>query len=387
MRKCFLLLTFVVAFFCGCGVTSEKADNDVSVTNENAGVSSAEENPDVPAMEKSGSMELDYAKGFSVDYYGDDALIEIGDERYYLTADAKEKDIPDDVQVIHAPVKNIYLASSSVMDLFLQIDALDDIAMTSTDARDWTIEKIASKVDSGEIEYVGKYSAPDFERILDRGCGLAIENTMIWHQPKTREQLISLGVPTLVETSSYEEHVLGRMEWVKLYGLLTGHEREAEAFFSDARERLERVSDAPDTGKSVAFFYVTSSGYVNVRKSGDYISELIEMAGGHYVSFDDEEKNSLSTMNVDIESFVESAHDADVLIYNSTVAGAPETVDELTDQAPFLSDFKAVQSGEIWATGQNMFQMTGSLPEVAEELAVVIAGGDEQGHFFLKKLN
>ena len=378
MKKTILLILLSMVLLCGCGVSDTKENTGATLANEDHSISDSKE--------KTGSMELSYATGFSVDYYGDDALIGIGDEKYYLTEDAKEADIPDDAQVIHAPVKNIYLASSSAMDLFLQIDTLDDIAMTSTDAKDWTIEKIASSVDAGTIEYVGKYSAPDFERILDRGCDLAIENTMIWHQPKTREQLIALGVPTLVETSSYEEHVLGRMEWVKLYGLLTGHEDEAESYFSEAEERLKRVSDAPDTKKSVSFFYITSSGYVNVRKSGDYISELIEMAGGHYVSCNEDEENNLSTMNVDIESFVESAHGADVLIYNSTVSGAPDSVDDLIGQAPFLAGFKAIETGEVWSTGQNMFQMTGSMPEVAEELAVVISGGDESGLSFFKKL-
>ena len=30
--------------------------------------------------------------------------------------------------------------------------------------------------------YAGKYNAPDYELILDEGCGLAIESTMIHHK-------------------------------------------------------------------------------------------------------------------------------------------------------------------------------------------------------------
>ena len=83
---------------------------------------------------------------------------------------------------------------------------------------------------------------------------------------------------------------------------------------------------------------------------------------------------------------MEKNHDTDILIYNSTVTGAPESVGELLEQAPFLKDFSAISSGEVWTTGQNMFQMTGSLPEVAEELSVVISGGDDTGLSFFKKL-
>ena len=34
------------------------------------------------------------------------------------------------------------------------------------------------------------------------------------------------------------------------------------------------VLDQENTGKTVAFFYITSNGYVNVRKSGDYIAKI-----------------------------------------------------------------------------------------------------------------
>ncbi len=81
------------------------------------------------------------------------------------------------------------------------------------------------------MEYAGKYSAPDYERIVDKSCSLAIESTMIYHCPKVKEQLENLGVPVLVERSSYEADPLGRMEWIKLYGVLTGKEQLAEELF------------------------------------------------------------------------------------------------------------------------------------------------------------
>ena len=106
------------------------------------------------------------------------------------------------------------------------------------------------------MEYAGKYSAPDYERIVDKSCSLAIESTMIYHCPQVKEQLEKLGVPVLVERSSYEADPLGRMEWVKLYGVLTGKEGLAEKLFETEMKNLEGISDQKDTGKTVAFFYI-----------------------------------------------------------------------------------------------------------------------------------
>ena len=107
---------------------------------------------------------------------------------------------------------------------------------------------------------------------MSRSCQkvveLAIENTMISHTPEVKEQLEKFGIPVMVDYSSYEKNPLGRTEWVKLYGLLTGHEEEAEeAFEAEAGSLRGTVSQEEPTGKTVAFFYITSTGEANVRKS------------------------------------------------------------------------------------------------------------------------
>ncbi len=74
--------------------------------------------------------------------------------------------------------------------------------------------------------------------------------------------------------SSYEKKPLGRTEWVKLYGLLSGKEEEATAAFDREKEEFEQISQDKATGKTVAFFYITSNGEVNVRKASDYLPKV-----------------------------------------------------------------------------------------------------------------
>lgn len=103
---------------------------------------------------------------------------------------------------------------------------------------------------------------------------------MIYHSPEVIEQFETLGIPVLVEMSSYESEPFGRMEWVKLYGALIGKENEAAALFEEKMDSVSGILGAAPTGKTVTFFYVTSSGAVNVRKSTDYVAKSIAMAGG-----------------------------------------------------------------------------------------------------------
>ena len=141
------------------------------------------------------------------------------------------------------------------------------------------------------------------------------------------------------------------------------------------------MSSEENTGKTVAFFYISSNGYVNVRKSSDYVAKMIELAGGKYI-FDDlgDSENALSTMNMQMEEFYAKAKDADYLIYNSTIDGELYTLDELFAKSNLLKDFKAVQNGNVYCTGKNLFQETMGLGTMIADIHTMLTsetGADE----------
>lgn len=335
---------------------------------------------------------LDYAKQFTADRYEGGytmlTLPEDGVKFLIVPQDAAEVDaLPEDVTVLRQPVQNIYLVSTSVMDLFIHLDALDSIALSGTQADGWYLEEAKAAMEAGSIAYAGKYSAPDYEQILNTGCGLAIENTMIYHTPEVKEQLERFSIPVLVERSSYESSPLARMEWIKLYGILLGKEELAEQVFAQQVERISPLLEQPATGKRIAFFSITANNLANVRKGGDYVAQMIEMAGGDYVFADlTDSGNSLSTISLPLEDFYAGARDADILIYNSTVQGVVSTLQELVAKCSMLADFKAVQSGDVWCTTQSFFQESMELAGFMLDLHRVFTEDDPDGLQFLTKV-
>lgn len=353
------------------------------------------------------SLELLYAEQFTVDYYeGGYTRIVIADEDVYLlvpeTADTSDdgasaeaesetdiaaaagmdtetvlESLPNDVVVLQQPIENIYLVATSAMDFFVSLDALDSIRLSGTNADGWYIEEAQEAMEAGDILYAGKYSAPDYELILSENCGLAIESTMIYHNPEVREKLETFGIPVLVERSSYESHPMGRTEWIKLYAVLLGLEDEAEEIFSEQVANVQAIESEESLEKTVAFFYITSAGAANVRKSNDYVAKMIELAGGTYV-FEDlgEDDSATSTINMTMEEFYAGACDADYIIYNSTIDGELYTMDELLGKSALLADFTAVQNGNVWCTGKNLFQETTSLGDLIVEIHTILSDED-----------
>ena len=339
------------------------------------------------------TTELKYAKQFTIEDYGNGLqLITIAQDRQYLLVPEGAQapaGVPEEVTVLQQPIQNIYLTATAAMDLFRALDGLDAIRLSGTKESGWYLPEAQQAMEAGNILYAGKYSAPDYELILAQQCGLAVESTMIYHNPEVKEQLEGLGIPVLVDYSSYESDPLGRMEWIKLYGALLGKEEEAARIFDEEVAAVQPVLNQTNTGKTVAFFYITNTGTVNVRKSGDYIAQLIRMAGGVYVpdNQNGDEENALSTMNIDMESFYAAAHDADVLIYNSTIDGELASLDELLKKSELLADFKAVQNGEVWCTGKNVFQSSMSLGRMILEINAVLTQQAPGGLTYLYRLS
>lgn len=379
---CVMLIGLV--WLCGCGSSSDTKKDTVEITKEaasNVGV----------LGEPTAHLQLAYAKNFSIDYYdGGYKLLTIKDGTQILTV-PKGKEAPDNLDesiiVLQQPVKNIYLVSSAVMDMFRELNALDTIGFSAQKAENWYVEGARAAMENGDILYAGKYSSPDYELLVSKKCSLAIENSMILHSPEVKEMLEDFDIPVIIEYSSYETHPLGRVEWIKFFGALTGKEEEAEKAFEKQTEIVKHVTATKKTDKTVAFFYITSNGLVQVRQSNDYIPKMIELAGGRYIFENLGDDSKRSTMNMQVEEFYNKAKDADYLIYNSTIDGGVKTVDELIEKCSVLSDFKAVKSGDVWCTEKDVYQQSMSIGFLIEDIHNMLQGADDTEMNYLYRLD
>lgn len=347
------------------------------------------------------SMELSYAENFAVDYYeggykllttrlnGDRILIvpkhqQAPEDAEALVSPSAEGE-PGKLIVLQEPVKNLYLVASSVMDMFAQLDSMDAISMCGLKEEDWYIPAAKQAMKDGTLLYAGKYSQPDYELLLSQNCSMAIENSMIYHTPEVMEKLEEFGIPTLVEYSSYEEHPLGRVEWVRFFGALLDQEEKADQLFERQKEALKRVEAEESTGKTVAFFYITSNGLVQVRQSTDYIPKMIELAGGKYVFENLGDPDSRrSTVNLQLEDFYDGAQDADFLVYNTTIDRQVQTLEDLLKKCSLLKDFKAVKNHQVWCTTEDMYQQSMSAGNLIEDFHRMLTGDDKETRYLYR---
>ena len=344
--------------------------------------------PVIPGYGEPVRAENDAAVCFAIWRYANgDSVIATSDGHAYLISDSMPDGLDGGITVIPRSPERIYMAASAVMCFWDAMDRLGDIRFSGLEADDWTIEGARAAMEDGGIVYAGKYREPDYELLLSGDCDLSIQSTMSEHVPKVKEKLSELGIPVFVDRSSYEPDPLGRCEWVKVYAEIAGCPEIGETLFDGQKAVFDSVADAlaaapsspasPFGGKTAVFFYVTASGKFVTRKQGDYISRMIELAGGENVFAFEGEDNALSSVTLSPEEFVLAAKDADIILYNGTVAGTLSSIEELAALNPLLEDFRAVRNGAVWCTEANLYQNIMKTGEVLADFYAVFADTGE----------
>ena len=381
------------AVFCaGCGSrdsgqeqTTESAGTEASVQESTEGETAQTEagtgQEEGDAMEEDydgrlvydSSMELQYVKGFSVDYYkGGYKLISIIDGTKLLIVPegmSVPEDTEDDTIVLQQPVENILVSSTPTTSLINAVGALDAISLTTYDMDSWYIDSVKEALENGSMQYIGNYNEPDYEMITASGTDFAIFSAMLTED--VAAQLEQLGVRVMLDRAAEEEHPLARVEWMKLYGAMFNLEEKAEELVNEQIAYVDEIASKEATGKSVAIFYITSKGALYARNADDYMAKMVDLAGGEYI-LSDVGVGESGTINMEMEAFYDAAKDADYIIYIWSLGGRPETLADFLERSEILADMKAVQEGNVWCTTPDFFQISNTLGSMINDMNLML---------------
>ena len=374
----------------------EKAEDGTASSDRNTSsaesVSGEGQPPQLSGLAFEKKTSFSYATGIDIYYYqGGYKFYDVHDSAQYLQipeGGQVPSGLDDSVQILPAAPSHVYLAASAAMALINAIGGLDDVAFSGLKADGWYVDAAKKAMEEGRIAYAGNYSKPDYEQLVNGGCDLAVESTMILHTPKVKEMLEKLGIPVFVDRSSYESDPLGRPEWVKVYGALLGCEKQADAFFKTQTDAIRSMGKVSDTGKTAAFFYVDSNGAVVVRRPGDTVPKMIAMAGGHYAldGVGSLKGSKLSSVPMTMEEFYAAAADAAYLIYNASIEQPLHSLDDLYQKNSLFRKFKACQNGNVWCADRYLYQATDITAQLITDFHEMLTEGDESRMTFLTKV-
>ncbi|WP_114749388.1 ABC transporter substrate-binding protein [Pleomorphovibrio marinus] len=249
------------------------------------------------------ATKVEFADGFTIKKKGNLTLIEV--HRAFAKEHAPftylvlegHTEVPDALEVdaiIHFPIKKIVLTSTSqvphldmlgVPELLAGFPNLDLVSTAS----------IRERIEEGKIQELGKGPLPNAELLLDLEPDWVMVSSL-GDDPKLVELCQRAGVPAVLNGEYLERHPLGRAEWIKLTGALTGQEAKADSVFNTIKEEYQRALRAVAEEKQLQRPSVLSGVmYQDIwyAPGGDsWAADLLEKAGGDYLFKDQKRKGS-----------------------------------------------------------------------------------------------
>lgn len=202
---------------------------------------------------------------------------------YILTDrnNAKSSNLPEGT-IVRTPLENAIVYSSVHNSLMAEIGGIESIAGVC-DIQYIKHPQIKAMYEKGSITDCGSSMSPDIEKIIDLNADAVLLSP--FENSGGYGRIEGIGVP-IIECADYmETSPLGRAEWMKFYGLLTGREQEADSLFRSVENEylsLKQIAkDVTNRPTVISELKYSSAWYVPGGKSTT--AKMIDDAGADYI--------------------------------------------------------------------------------------------------------
>lgn len=156
-------------------------------------------------------------------------------------------------------------------------------------------------------------------------------------------RLKKLNIPHLNCTDFKEASPLGRAEWLKVFGLLSGKKKEADVLFNEVLEHYNETKYfcAQIKEKPTVFSGSVFGGVWNVSGGKSFLAHLIQDAGGDYIFAQDTERLNVV---LPFEKVYQRSKNAEVWLHPSYY----HTLKEITTEDERYALFEAYQNKRVY---------------------------------------
>ncbi len=278
-----------------------------------------EKTPPAPSIDGN-SLEISYAKGFSITDYGDYKVIEVNNPwpdagkvfRYALVKDQANFESEERFDaVVQVPVQNLIVTSTThipSLDMLGETDKLIAFPNLSYISSEHTRKRIAE----GKLTEIGNNESINTENVIDLQPDVMIGFAVTGNN-KTYETLQRAGIPIVFNGDWTENHPLGKAEWIKFFGAFFDKNEAAAQLFSEIEaeyitvKELAQTADNTPTVLSGALW--KDIWYLPEGKS--WGAQFIADANGAYLWADSEGTGSIA---LNVETVIDRAQHADFWI-------------------------------------------------------------------------
>ena len=271
--------------------------------------------------------------------------------RYILVP--RNEQLPENLpegELIRTPLQKAVIYTSVHASLINQLGGYDAIKGVC-DVKYMYLDKLQEDVKAGKIINCGESVNPNIERIIDLSPDAILLSP--FENSGSYGRLGKLGIP-IIECADYmETGPLSRAEWMRFYGMLVGHQQEADSLFheveTDYNETAALVKDSHAKPTIVAEKKLGDSWYVAGANST--MGRMYADAGADYIFSDEAASGSVP---YDPELVFDRAQQADLWLIKYNQA-TPLTLQQLGKEWPNYTRMKPYMTHHVY--GCNLSQV------------------------------
>lgn len=292
-----------------------------------------------------------YAKGFEITRYNEYTVVSVADPwdtakvlQNYILVPA-ENPLPHKLPqgtVIRTPIKNAIMYTVVHTAVLEQLGALDAVKGIC-ESQYLTSRKAKEAIASGRITDCGMATSPNVEKIMEIGGEIIIASPF---EHGGYGQVEKLGIPIFESADYMETHPLGRVEWIRVYGMLSGREAQADSLINATVENYNSLKDlaagAVERPRIMVERKYGSSWFIPGGAS--YMAMMYNDAGADYIFRDNPETGSVP---YSFESVYDRGLDADIWVLKYTSDRQMTYADLKGEYLPY-SDFAPFKNRRIY---------------------------------------
>ncbi len=300
--------------------------------------------------------------------------------RFILLPEGAEKPAANNAtQVITVPLKSAIVYSSvhaAAMNELGQSGCIKGVA----DASYFKLPFVLNGIDNGTITDIGSSTSPSTEKIIDLNPQAIIVNQ---YEGADLKGIDRLGIPVIQMAENLENTPLGRAEWIKFIGALTGERAKADSIFAAVEKHYTdlRGQAAVSSNRPKVLTENMYQGVWYVPGGASYKARMIADAGGIYPWADDKSAGSL---NLSFEQVLDRAQDADYWLLQ--VFGEELSRTALLKMDSRYASFQAVDKGGVYYCDTQatfIFEETPFHPDrLLEDYIAIFSGKTGSLHYF-----
>jgi iron complex transport system substrate-binding protein len=232
-----------------------------------------------PIEATAGQALVSYAKGFNVFEFDTNYVVMIGSNRFSFSKKIKN---------------STYVLSGITQLQFLKALQEDSAVIGLFDANYFNDSVVSSRLVKGEILNFKQANAPDWELLIKHSNSIVLGYSSF---NMDAEMIKNLKLTVLPINEFQENHPLGKAEWIKVFGVISGKYALADSIFKkiEARYLAAKPSENDSSHKPKVIAGEYYDGVWTVPGSDSYIATLVADAGGEYIVKN--EKKSIVMMN------------------------------------------------------------------------------------------